>query len=171
MITTTTPHRRTDRQVRYIVDLLRQIAEVDPTQAEQLWTTLRETDRKSGLTVTQASDTITTLKEQVAALSVPRVPEGRYAVDNEEDKTGFYRVRFSQTGSVIVSVYASDQQIRLPWKTAQSVLRKIEQAGLQQALERFGRERRVCPHCGHQLTDEESRSRGIGPVCAAKRGL
>jgi hypothetical protein len=39
-----------------------------------------------------------------------------------------------------------------------------------EAMLTFGREIGQCPRCGETLTDETSRSRGIGPVCATKQG-
>jgi hypothetical protein len=35
---------------------------------------------------------------------------------------------------------------------------------------RYGQEIGVCADCGRQLTNEESRKAGIGPVCAHKWG-
>lgn len=171
MTTTLDTRSRTDRQVAYIVDLLRRIGEFDARHANHLWATLKETDAKTGLTVTMASDVITTLREKLEALrehTAVTVPEGRYAVDTEEGHLAFYRVVVHESGRVSVYVFASDAQHKLPEQTAQSVLRKINSAGVQQALERFGRELGICGMCGRSLTDAESRAQGMGPVCAAK---
>lgn len=40
----------------------------------------------------------------------------------------------------------------------------------QQAMEMYGRQIGRCGHCGRTLTDEASRARGIGPICADKMG-
>lgn len=40
---------------------------------------------------------------------------------------------------------------------------EVAEAGI-----RFGLELGICGHCGRELTDEESRARGIGPVCATR---
>lgn len=160
---------RTDRQIRYIVDLLGEIGLYDTQESAQRWTQLKEADAKLYLTTIQASDVIAQLKGRLAVLraqnATPQVPDGRYAVDNEEGKTAFYRVRNPERDRPEVSVYSSNEQIALPWKTARVVLSKILAAGLQEALERFGRELGICGRCGRVLTDEESRSLGLGPVC------
>lgn len=44
----------------------------------------------------------------------------------------------------------------------------LDIADLGDAMRTFGIEIGVCGRCGEHLTDEESRARGIGPVCARK---
>ncbi len=39
------------------------------------------------------------------------------------------------------------------------------------ALARFGQELGKCGKCGRDLTDEESRAIGIGPVCREQLGM
>jgi len=40
----------------------------------------------------------------------------------------------------------------------------------QKAMTLFGKEIGRCGHCGRTLTDEESRKRGIGPICSERMG-
>jgi hypothetical protein len=97
------------------------------------------------------------------------VPDGRYALDSISGKNEivFYRVTKNR-GFYNVSMQISDNWVKVDWTKAQSVLRRIENAGWKDAMLRYGRELEHCGHCGKALTDDESRARGIGPVCLAK---
>ena len=54
-------------------------------------------------------------------------------------------------------------------KARQAVLDGI--AADADALARFGQELGICGNCGRDLTDEESRALGIGPVCRQNLGM
>lgn len=107
--------------------------------------------------------------------AVATVPAGRYAVTGEDGATKFYRVDRPTEGKwkgyTFVEVQAGDELHNLRGRAARDgVLRKIAEAGVQAAMERYGREIGACGHCGRTLTNEDSRERGIGPICAGKMG-
>jgi hypothetical protein len=176
---------RTEGQLNFLKDLLAQIALRDRERAVTLWHELRDEDNAGQLTFTRASQHIDALKvvrndlrtaKLVSDTSTPKlpllVPEGRYAVDTDEGHLAFYRVKADKEGVVTVKLQVSDELRTLPFKTAMTVMEKIEAAGIEAAMTRYGKELRVCgaPMCGRTLTNEESRERGIGPVCATKMG-
>lgn len=182
--TTSTPRQRSQGQIDFLTDLLTQIAEYDVERGRQLWFELRAQDQAGQLTAAKASDTISALKDErnehrlgqqvdpredrAPRPKLPEVPDGRYAVDNKDGETAFYRVRVSKTGYVTVVVMASDEERELPFVVARSVLRKIESDGVLEATARYGKEIGECGLCGRTLTDEVSRAAGIGPVCASR---
>lgn len=98
------------------------------------------------------------------------VNDGRYAV-KIGDKLRFFHVNSptqgrwagytflnEQAGPELYSIRNAEQR--------QNLLKTIlEDSG---ALARYGQELGVCGMCGRELTDAESRSRGIGPVCRSK---
>lgn len=104
---------------------------------------------------------------------LPEVPEGRYAVPTEVGALGFYRVQRPTSGKwagrTFVSVMASDAEHPVRGAAARSVLAKIA-VDPRGAMECFGREIGTCGRCGRVLTDDASRTRGIGPDCATKMG-
>lgn len=113
------------------------------------------------------------------AATLPEVDSGRYAVlvpggypANETLK--FFKVDRPTEGKwkgwTFLAVQASDDLF--PIKNFQmklEVLRLIA-ADPKAAMLRYGQEIGSCGHCGRTLTNEESRERGIGPVCAGKLG-
>lgn len=183
--TATQPLRpRTENQLDFLVDLVKQIGAYDVERGRELWFELRRQDESGQLTFAQASDTIAALEterterrrsqqaefrqDRALRLKLPDVPDGRYAVDNKDGATAFYRVRVSKSGYVTVSVMASDEEHELPFAVARSVLQKIEADGVREAMARYGLEIGECGACGRALTDAESRAIGIGPVCRNK---
>lgn len=107
---------------------------------------------------------------------LPEVHEGRYALDFGADHDGINQIRFYKVdrptegrwaGRTFVKRLESDQEVRVSFGETKDVLARIA-ANEQEAMERFGRETKTCGHCGRRLTNDESRDRGIGPVCAAK---
>jgi hypothetical protein len=117
-------------------------------------------------------------------LSVYRddVPAGRYALTGEDGTTDFYKVDRPTEGKWAGRVFArllvasgghgveSLREERVGRGQTAGVLDRIAEAGVQSAMERFGRELGSCGHCGRALTNAESIERGIGPVCAGKMG-
>lgn len=139
----------------------------------------RSTDR---ITTALASEYIGRLKacpfkprERAAASQAPAVDvhAGRYAVTLPGEQLRFYRVdrptEGRWAGRTFVNMYASDERYPVRGERAREVLALIA-AAPQEAMERYGRELGKCGHCGRTLTDEESRARGIGPVCAGRMG-
>lgn len=104
----------------------------------------------------------------------PAVPAGRYAVTGEEGHTVFVKVdrptEGRWAGYVFVKVQAGDDEHRVSRATEAALLAKIEAAGPQAAMIRYGLELGHCGHCGRTLTNEASREAGIGPICLAKMG-
>lgn len=100
---------------------------------------------------------------------VPDVPEGRYAVNNDDGALAFYRVQRPTEGRwagyTFVKVLASDTEHNLPLSAAKGVLAKIA-ADPKAASVRYGQELGCCGVCGRTLTDAASRAAGIGPICA-----
>jgi hypothetical protein len=173
----------TPRQIDFLVDLVKQIGAYDAECGHELWMDMRAR-QAAGLVFAEAAAQIddfkafrnelrqTQLSDPAEDRGTPRparpqVPAGRYAIDNAEGKTAFYRVA-EKDGLLTVFVYASDAQHKLPWKTALPVLRKIEKYGLHEASVRFGVESETCYKCGKRLTREHTRAVGIGDDCAAK---
>lgn len=171
----------TPGQIKFLTDLVTQIAEFDTDRARALWMELRE-QQASGLVFGAASARIDALKVERAELRAaknvkrdwqvvdeqPPVPAGRYAIDNEEGATAFYRVAISDDGWMTLFVYASDTQHKLSWKTAQPILKKILAYGLAEASVRFGVESETCYKCGKRLTRTHTRAAGIGDDCASQ---
>lgn len=59
------------------------------------------------------------------------------------------------------------EEVRDPQRMI-DIAKRINEAGALEAMLRFGRELGTCGHCGRDLTNEESRAAGIGPVCRTK---
>jgi hypothetical protein len=103
------------------------------------------------------------------------VPAGRYAIETEDGATNglaFYKVDRPEEGKwagrVFVKLMVSDEEQRMSWAATKSILAKIAEVGAAAASARYGHEIGECGVCGRTLTNDESRERGIGPVCAAK---
>jgi hypothetical protein len=107
------------------------------------------------------------------------VADGRYALDID-GKFRFFRVNTPTKGkwegfTFLKEVFGGgelgkpredairNQDIRNP------ILKAISEDS--QALARYGQELGICGNCGLQLTDEESRAIGIGPVCRKNLGM
>ena len=71
---------------------------------------------------------------------------------------------------MFVKLIVSDDEQRLSQKAGQAVLAKIAEAGAEAASARYGHEIGECGICGRTLTNDASRERGIGPICADKAG-
>lgn len=100
------------------------------------------------------------------------VPAGRYAVEID-GRLGFFKVDCPTegrwAGRVFVNQMASDTEYAVRGFRLGLVLDTIA-ADSQAASLRYGREIGACGVCGRTLTDEDSRARGIGPICADKMG-
>jgi Family of unknown function (DUF6011) len=100
-----------------------------------------------------------------------QVPDGRYAVEHGGQPVRFYRVATSEaTGRRWMMVQASDDLHRIGYQQKVEALTQVLADGVQAAMERYGRELGHCGHCGRTLTNDESITRGIGPVCASRMG-
>ena len=135
------------------------------------------------LSFTAISDVINRLRAHLAAPGVDAptqpepqkrawdayddIPDGYYAVSNNDGDTSFYRVR-RHDGRMFIDLQVSDSFNRIPWTTRKAALDKIRTDGPQAAGERYARELGRCYRCGRTLTDETSRELGIGPTCRKK---
>lgn len=59
------------------------------------------------------------------------------------------------------------EEVRDPQRMI-DIAKRINEAGAREAMILFGQELGSCGHCGRELTNEESRAAGIGPVCRSK---
>lgn len=108
--------------------------------------------------------------------SLPKVEPGRYAlrdVDGYKNEVAFFKVdrpiEGRWAGQTFVKQYRSDEELPVRGDGARKVLELIAQDP-KSAMILYGTETSKCGHCGRRLTDDESRARGIGPVCAEKMG-
>lgn len=98
------------------------------------------------------------------------VPAGRYAIEFGE-KMRFFHVNRPDSGRwkdyVFVIEQAGSELFSIRSTTRRNeILRLI--ANDSDSLARYGQELGSCGMCGCKLTDETSRSIGIGPVCRSK---
>lgn len=104
---------------------------------------------------------------------LPAVPAGRYAVE-QDGVLRFYRLDCPTEGKwagyTFLKVQASDEFWPIKDAATKTQVLSAIAADPRAALERYGKELGVCGICGRTLTDEESRSIGIGPVCIEKGG-
>lgn len=185
MATQPSPVLISDKQRQFLEDLLQRKA-VAPGIAKNIAGLLR-----AGMPSRQASHFIGLLLRCVDRAPAPKptpaeerqpqgdlwptVLEGRYAVVDPEDQVlKFYQVDKPREGRwagfTFLAVFASNE--RYPVKqheTKKRILDVIAQ-NPQAASARFGHEMGACGLCGRALTDEASRRRGIGPICAGKAG-
>jgi uncharacterized ferredoxin-like protein len=89
---------------------------------------------------------------ELAFYKVDRPTEGRWA------------------GFVFVKLIVSDDEQRLSKAASAAVLAKIAAVGAEAASAAYGLEIGECGVCSRTLTNDASRERGIGPVCAEKMG-
>jgi SWI/SNF-related matrix-associated actin-dependent regulator 1 of chromatin subfamily A len=122
---------------------------------------------------------------EVLRLDLGTLPESFYAVG---DPTHFFKVSrptegehagrsflWQQMGDerVLLGSIERDGEIRTRNGSTDTGVRNVLQRILfdpKSAAIRYGQEIGVCADCGRQLTNEESRKAGIGPVCAHKWG-
>lgn len=101
------------------------------------------------------------------------VPAGRYAIVLYGE-TKFYKVDCPTEGKwagyTFVKVLASDTEHPIRNSGLKSVILAQIAEDPAAASARYGHEIGECGVCGRTLTDEVSRARGIGPICADKRG-
>lgn len=121
----------------------------------------------------QASEhkaTATASAEVQRLLAEHKVPDGGYAVEDEDGTLHFYAVKvvFKDTGRRGLREQASDTLHRMYAGQQLGALRRIIETGLKQAGERYAAELGMCYACRRTLTDETSRALGIGPICRGK---
>lgn len=189
----------TEKQVSFMRSLAQQVANTLPSKHSGIPEVV-EIELGQEMTKRRASafiDRLLVLREEAkqeaaratrpkakgTGLDLSKLTGGYYAV-RTEDGVKFFKVDVVREdgnkwdGWVFVRAQASDDLYRIgsqrPGETymgkaadALAEIVKDEQA----AFALYGHELGKCGVCGRTLTDEESRARGIGPVCAAKVGF
>lgn len=106
-----------------------------------------------------------------AAPALPDVPAGRYAI-RTDGVVKFYVLDRPESGKwagyVFLKAQASDEKWPIKSPTAKAeILGRISE-DIEGAAVLYGQELGKCYRCGRALTDETSRSLGIGPDCRSK---
>lgn len=103
-----------------------------------------------------------------------KVLGGSYGIKTKKDErfandVSFFKVWIGDRGGWRVQYYVSDDlhRVQLSVDTQIDILKKIAKNPAKAAA-RFGHEFGHCAICGRGLTNDESRERGIGPVCAER---
>lgn len=176
MVEAPRPLRRpTPAQVNYIKDLRTQLGLVPvPPEAAQP----KDSDTASSMIELLKEELATRIAANpaptaIAPTALPKVADGYYAVDTD-GKISFYHVNSPTEGRwagyTFVDVQAGSDFIKLPsQRVRNAVIAKIAVDPKEASL-RYGREIGRCGVCGRTLTNQDSRDRGIGPVCADKMG-
>ena len=117
-----------------------------------------------------AIDALFQCKRKPVTTAAASVPAGRYAIERD-GVTKFYRVDCPTEGKwagyTFVKVQASDDEYPVRGASKDDVLAQIAEDP-HAASKRYGREIGRCGVCGRTLTDETSRTNGIGPKCAGR---
>ena len=145
------------------------LAKLGKAQASTAIGDLRTFSRK---TVTPSAAT-----EQPASPAISLVPAGRFALRNVPgyaNEISFFKIdkptEGRWRGRTFANYYVSDNTVPVRGAGAEKVLSLIA-ANVEGAFALYGAETSTCGVCGRKLTDDESRARGIGPVCANKMGF
>jgi hypothetical protein len=147
------PERKaTERQAEFLADLLNErahdLGEIDPAE----------------LSAARASELITELLDAPRAkVAAHGIREGRYAYTPDGGATAdHYRVR--RDGKIVVWTAGGE------WPYNGKLNEGLEwiKAHPREAAELFGRLTETCGRCGRDLSDDDSRARGLGRVCAGK---
>ena len=183
---TVSPAAITEAQSRYLASLMMQKAELlglDLAESRaklDRWLPGLSRDRASLHIAIQAA-LVGDLKKAAPVVqpdpALPDVPAGRYAVATEAgaiNTLAFYKVdrpvEGRWAGRVFVQHIVGGDEERLSPATSRAILAKIAEAGPEAASAAYGREIGQCGVCARPLTNDISRARGIGPVCAEKKG-
>ncbi len=121
---------------------------------------------------------LTTEQREATLGPLPDCPEGRYALPSATgaNDLDFYRVDRPTEGQWAGRVFVTrvlgghstlDPALRVPRWAVRSVLERIVAAGPREAAMRYGQELGHCGRCGRSLTDDQSRTIGLGATCAA----
>lgn len=112
-------------------------------------------------------------REETKGLVLPMVPSGRYAIE-EDGVLKFFKVnsplKGRWAGYTFLSIMASDDDFPIRDKARKEAILAVIGEDPKAAAVRYGHELGHCSLCNRVLTDEVSRSRGMGSVCAQKAG-
>ena len=102
-------------------------------------------------------------------------PDGFFAVPyvgtGHTDLTFFgIRTRGNDSGDryVVHTIGGHDDTEGVSFEWIERALNSLDTVDLDEAMQAYGREKGYCGHCGRHLTNDESRKRGLGSVCATK---
>ena len=108
---------------------------------------------------------------------VADVPAGRYALRNAprfKNTITFFEVSRPTegrwAGRTFLSIMQSDERVPVRDPQQRAMILGLIARDTQAAMILFGKESEHCGFCGRRLTNDESRDRGIGPICAGKLG-
>lgn len=103
-----------------------------------------------------------------------KVYRGSYGVatpgEDFTNDTTFFQVWIGDRGGWNVRMYVSDDKFKIGFPLQIKMLSAIAEDP-EAAASLFGHEYGRCGICGRGLTNDESRARGIGPVCARRFAL
>lgn len=145
--------KATPGQVSYLTDLL-------ATRVHTL--ELGAVEELSFTEASQAIDALSRAPRATAATSAHGIREGRYAYQPEGAQAMFLRV--SRTGRVYTQAGPSEH----PYRGQDTDALRWIAANQRSAAALYGQLIGCCGRCGRELTDETSRSQGLGPDCAKK---
>jgi len=186
-MTTTDYTPATDKQINTLFNLAVQMGWHKPEDKadfiKKIWAGIAEQDQQTSRRVVSdlISATIELVKKQrtgtdtariVRPAATPDVPAGHYALVNSNDgKTYFFKVdrptEGRWAGYTFVKRISGDNELRVDRAESRQILAGIARNPLEAAV-RYGHEKGVCSVCHRGLTDETSRTLGIGPVCLKK---
>ena len=132
----------------------------------------RTLSEKQDAVVTRILDKLNGNAPAPVAAPTVVVPEGRYALREDDGTVKFYRVEHGKAGGkwagyVFVSAQASDDLYPIRNRDSRNAILTAIGADPQAAVALYGQELGVCGRCGLTLTSEY-RKLGIGPVCINK---
>lgn len=117
-------------------------------------------------------------QEQSRFLPYEAVPPGRYALRSADgERVSFYKVDRPRegrwAGRVFVQQliangghgYESLSERRIPFPMSAEIVNRIYENDAKESAMLFGKLLGTCGVCGRVLTNQESREKGIGPVC------
>jgi hypothetical protein len=165
----------TPSQSKYIRALL---AKHSGPAIEDIRSSLNALREVNGITKAIASEVISTLRSIPASKAAPeapnnspKVPDGHYAITGPDGKIRFYTVATAIDGKwksiSFIAVHSSDERFILKGEGRKQILAEIGK-DVEHAGKLYATETNHCYRCNRELTDEISRARGLGPVCATK---
>lgn len=110
--------------------------------------------------------------DEAPATETSEVPDGRYALGFGNGVVKFYKVNTPTAGKwagyTFVEAQASEETFPIRNAAKRREILSAIAEDVRGAAALYGTELGVCGRCGRTLTDDDSRARGIGPVCADK---
>lgn len=172
-MTTATATKATDKQIAFLTKLS---IERNTATAEDIAKLAEQGLDKhtASLMIDSLMKTRPTHNTKPATPKLPDVPAGHYALVNSNDhKTYFFKVdrptEGRWAGYTFVKRLSGDNELRVDREESRHILAAISRDPLEAAT-RYGHETNSCGICHRRLTDETSRTLGIGPVCLKKFG-